>query len=135
MLNRDLAYGVILDNNYGIQTALDIVGTSEGAQLNGHEFNVFDDSKTVIVIRNHVLPATQRERDAIGFEGDECLATYNKFAEIDLKTGKDVFTFETLGQIGIDESTMRHDKKSVEARCQNGWDFMWVASLINSFHY
>lgn len=124
MLDRDRRSGVLLDNRYRIRHVVDVVRKNNSDWLNGHEFKLVDNGRRVLVIRNHNQEATQREKDAAGFDGDVCWATYNELIEMDVETGEMVFKFNSHGQIGIDESNTKEEGRDVAFWCSITWDFM-----------
>ena len=122
MLDRDRRSGVFLDSSFRVRHVLDALG--DGDSINGHELKVVDDGRSVLVIRNYRMEATEREKAAVGFEGDVCWARYNNFVELDVETGEVVFEFHARGQIGIDESTHQDLKRPLATQCNITWDFM-----------
>ena len=118
MLDRDRATGTVLDSDYEIH---DIIYLADQDVINGHELNFVEGGKTVLHLTNNKLDATQEEKDAVGFDGDECEANYNGFRERDVKTGEVLFDWQSHGNIWLNESTM--DDGPIKTRC-NTYDFM-----------
>lgn len=118
MLDRDRATATVLNSDYEIY---DVAYVAEQDGINGHELNYVEGGKTYLHMTNNKMNARQEEKDAVGFDGDECEANYNGFKERDVKTNDVLFDWVAHGHIWLNEST--EVDNPIQERC-NTYDFM-----------
>lgn len=124
--DRDRQAGIILDQHYRVQHVLDL----RSENVNSHEFNVINDGRSALVLKNDLRSMTQREKDIVSsLSRNEagCLVQYTRFQEIDIESGEVTFEFDSRGKIGVDETREWIQDGSVSAHCkeeEGWWDFL-----------
>lgn len=121
MLYAVEGYGVIVDKHYNIKENVTI--GVPGKTLNMHGFHVSDNGQHFLFVNRNVTTADRKVSATVPFEG-ECKLTTDGFREVDARTGKTLFEWDSTGRIAFNESTL--DLESVEDRCSQFWDYLWV---------
>lgn len=120
MLDRDRRSAVMLDNTYEVRDIVDVTSTSG---VNGHELNFVDDGTRMLFISNEQRDAPDVDKEAVGWDGGECFASYNGFVELDVTNNfEKTFEWSAYDKIRLNESTLTGN--SLHKRCNNNWDFM-----------
>lgn len=132
LYDRNRRLGLIFDDRYRIRQILEVVKKGVGEGVNAHEFKFVENGTKVLVIMDRRQRATERDKQAIGFDGDACWVEYNKLVELDVKTGDVTFQFDPRGRIGLEESSVYHAGRNITNYCRAGWDFMHANSIDKS---
>ena len=101
-MSQQLRKGAILDSSYHI---VDRVHVDHSNQIYMHEFNFVENGTRALVINSHGYNAKNDISKVVEFDGKRH-CTFDGFEELDRKTWKSTFDFQSYGKIGLDESTM-----------------------------
>ncbi len=95
--------GVLLDNHYEIQKALDLRGDHQ--RLNMHDFTILDGGATALTLTDVPGPATEEQSRTIGFDG-KCHVGWEGFKELRVKENAVPFEWDSRDWISLDECTV-----------------------------
>ncbi|KAI5367937.1 Putative arylsulfotransferase [Septoria linicola] len=124
VLHNENGQGVIIKPTYGVRNA---VRLGDPRTLNIHEFHFVGNGSRALVIKSNKTTATIDDCRSVGIAAP-CTAEFDGFEEFETETWQSVFSWTSLGRIGLNEST-RDDGTTIESRCSSGWDFLHVNSV------
>ena len=124
LLIQHYGYGYVVDESYQIERIFDIGDL--GVDFNMHEFVFVDNGTRAIVVKDN-LTAPLDNSPYIGddLKEDRCRLVFNEFHELDVETGKPVFTWSSFDHVSLQETTYLVEKGE-KRRCTEilGWDYL-----------
>lgn len=97
--------GVIIDDTYTIQKEVHI--GEYGVNTNMHDFQIVDNGTRALYL-NHEITNNMRNAREAGYTGGPCTVSHNGIEEQDIETGEITFSWNSLNNIGLDESIIWH---------------------------
>lgn len=102
-------------------------------KVNMHEFNVIDNGTRALMLTLEPIFTPLEVSQVVGFN-KPCDAKYQGFREVDLEipdsvSPKELFHWEGIDHIQLDEPTFKTHDGSIEQMCTKGWDILFV--LVN----
>ena len=111
----------ILDSSYETYKTIHI-GKTRDKSLNMHDFQIVENGTRALFLKKELKRASKKISKEIGYNGN-CNVKFIGFEEVNLATGKTLFTWTSEGRIGLDESAMT--EAPVRMRCTGqSWDYL-----------
>ncbi|KAK5168356.1 uncharacterized protein LTR77_006926 [Saxophila tyrrhenica] len=117
--------GVVLDNNYSIYTAVDLLGELKATNM--HDFTVVDDGERALTLSHVPGKSTIGQSKAVGFDGN-CSAGWEGFNELRVEDSELLFEWSARDWLGLDE-TMFIPDTTIDERCTHSWDILHLNSV------